>query len=67
VIGNFGDFNPSRNYMELLGAWQLHHRSESHLRALGRAAGVPEQCIRVGCEPEGVNLFLHLDFLRSPR
>ena len=32
VVGNFGEYNPTRNYMELLGGWRLIHRSGEHLR-----------------------------------
>lgn len=60
VVGNFGDYNPSRNYMELLGGWKLIHRSGEHLVALSILAGVPVEHIRVDQEPEGVNLFLHI-------
>lgn len=60
VIGNFGEHNPSRNYMELLGGWKLIHRSSEHLVALSKRAGVPVEHIRVDQEPEGVNLFLHI-------
>lgn len=60
IIGNFSKENPSRNYMELLGDWYLHHRSEEELTGLALEAGIPRQNIRVGSELEGVNLFLHL-------
>lgn len=60
VVGNFSDFNPSQDYMELLGHWQLIHRSEETLHALaGRAGASPEQ-VTVRWEPEGVNFFLHI-------
>ncbi|MBK8090434.1 MAG: class I SAM-dependent methyltransferase [Verrucomicrobiaceae bacterium] len=60
VVGNFSDFNPSRDYMELLGDWVLNHRSAEHVSGLGREAGAPPDHIRVGWEPQGVNLFLHV-------
>src|ERR1035437_6324588 len=59
VIGNFTPANSTRAYMELLGGWTLHHRSESDLAALAQQAGIPDNAIRVECEPEKVNLFLH--------
>jgi SAM-dependent methyltransferase len=59
VIGNFSDTNPSRPYMELLD-WVLHHRSREHLVDLAMSAGVAADRIRVGQEPSGVNLFLHI-------
>jgi len=58
VVGNFSLANSSRGWMEL-GDWILQHRSESDLTTLARQAGIPESAIRVDCEPEKVNLFLH--------
>lgn len=59
VIGNFGEYNPSRLYMEL-GGWKLFHRSAEQLLALAQRAGVAVERARIGVEPEGVNLFLHI-------
>lgn len=67
VIGNFGPFNPSRHYMELLGDWVLEHRSPEHLRELALDAGAAEQDISVGREPACVNLFLHVRKPSRPR
>lgn len=67
VIGNFGPFNPSRHYMELLGDWILEHRSPEHLRELALDAGAAEQDISVGREPACVNLFLHVRKPLRPR
>lgn len=60
VVGNFSDFNPSRDYMELLGDWVLQHRTRDHLRELALAAGAESDAIDIQWEPEGVNLFLHV-------
>lgn len=60
VVGNFSPANLSRTYMELLGRWALIHRSETELTALASRCEVPLESIRVTAEPEGVNLFLHL-------
>lgn len=60
VVGNFSDFNPSRDYMELLGDWVLQHRTRDHLRELALEAGATADSIEVQWEPEGVNLFLHI-------
>lgn len=60
VIGNFGSYNPSRAYMELLGDWKLIHRGPEHLRQLALEAGARPEEITVGREPACVNLFLHL-------
>ncbi len=59
VVGNFADTNPSRPYMELFD-WVLHHRSAGELRGLAEQCGAAPERIRVGCEPSGVNLFLHV-------
>ncbi len=68
IIGNFSESNPTRNYMEIVGDWHLHHRSPEKLNRLARECGVSQNDIRVDCEPEAVNLFLHLkrgaDFIR---
>ncbi len=60
VIGNFSDFNPSRDFMEIFGHWHLHHRSKETLLALAEQAGVPSDKMQVFWEPEGVNYFLHI-------
>ncbi|MRG45762.1 methyltransferase domain-containing protein [Chitinophaga sp. SYP-B3965] len=60
IIGNFGDHNPSRNYMELMGDWYLHHRSAEELINMALEAGASRGAVRVGREDEGVNLFLHV-------
>lgn len=60
VIGNFSENNPSRPHMELLGDWQLHHRSEEQLISLAQQAGISQEHIWIGTEPEKVNLFLHV-------
>lgn len=60
VVGNFSDFNPSRDYMELLGHWQLIHRSRETLTALAARAGASPDQIQIHWEPEGVNYFLHI-------
>ncbi len=46
--------------MELFGEWYLNHRSEEHLIYLAKNAGFEANQIRVGKEPENVNLFLHI-------
>lgn len=60
VVGNFSDFNPSRDYMELLGHWQLIHRSRETLLTLAARAGATPDRVRILWEPEGVNYFLHI-------
>jgi extracellular factor (EF) 3-hydroxypalmitic acid methyl ester biosynthesis protein len=60
VVGNFGDHNPTRNYMELFGGWKLIHRSRKQLHSLAVEAGAVPENISIIAEPEGVNLFLHI-------
>jgi SAM-dependent methyltransferase len=60
VVGNFSPNNPTRIYMEVFGDWVLQHREADHLLALACEAGAPDSAIRIGQEPEGVNLFLHI-------
>lgn len=59
VIGNFSPANPSRAYMELLD-WTLHHRDADALRSLAAQADISRSHVRIGSEPRGVNLFLHV-------
>lgn len=59
VIGNFSPANSTRDWMELMGGWKLHHRNETDLATLAQQAGIPDNAIQIKCEPEKVNLFLH--------
>jgi len=61
VIGNFNEaHNPSRSYMEILGDWNLIHRTEKQLFELAREAGFQEHEINVSRMPDNVILYLHL-------
>lgn len=60
VVGNFSEHNPTRNYMEMIGDWWLCHRDEETLVRLAMECGVDRKDIRIGKEPRGVNLFLHV-------
>lgn len=60
VIGNFAEDNPTRDYMELIGDWYLHYRSQDDLTKLAKDCGVSEDDVDIGVEAEGVNLFLHI-------
>lgn len=62
VVGNFSDNNPTKPYMEVM-AWHLHHRSQEELVELAVASGVQREHVWIGREPEGVNLFLHIQKL----
>jgi hypothetical protein len=46
--------------MELMGNWYLQHRSKDDLMRLADQAGAPGGSVQVLWEPEGVNLFLHV-------
>jgi len=59
VIGNFSASNPSQHYMELFD-WSLHLRTAKAISHLAEGCGILPSRIRVGCEPLGVNLFLHV-------
>lgn len=60
IVGNFSEFNPSRDYMEIFGDWHLVHRSRDHLLSLAAQAGIKADQASVSWEPEGVNLFLRI-------
>lgn len=60
VIGNFSKANSTQDYMEVMGDWNLHYRDEAELLKMARECGVPDEDVRIGQEPEGVNLFLHI-------
>jgi SAM-dependent methyltransferase len=59
VVGNFDPSNPSRAYMHLFD-WPLRYRAAGDLRGLALACGAPPERVRVGQEPLGINLFLHV-------
>lgn len=60
VVGNFAPRNPSKNYMEIVGDWHLYYRDEDDLTRIAKSCGVAAEDIRIGREPESVNLFLHI-------
>ncbi len=60
VVGNFSQNNPTQDYMEVIGNWRLRHRTPDQLISLAKACNFKDSDIRIGQEPEGVNLFLHL-------
>jgi extracellular factor (EF) 3-hydroxypalmitic acid methyl ester biosynthesis protein len=61
IIGNFNqNNNPNRTFMEVFFDWHLHHRTEEELEKLAISAGFGDCNIRIGMEPENVNLFLHI-------
>jgi SAM-dependent methyltransferase len=60
VLGNFAPHAATRAYMELVSDWDVRYRSREDLLRLGVLAGAAPREARVGWEPTGVNLFLHL-------
>ncbi|MCB1225097.1 MAG: class I SAM-dependent methyltransferase [Verrucomicrobiales bacterium] len=64
TVGNFSPLNPSRDYMEVFGDWNLHHRSETELKDLATHAGADPRSCGVDWEPTGVNLFLRIGAAR---
>ena len=60
VVGNFGTKNPTHNCMEFMGDWILNYRDEETLIKLAKEAGIDDSRIRIGKEPLGINLFLHI-------
>lgn len=61
VIGNFSNTNPCRPQMEFGLQWHLHHRSADQLIGMAMQCGIQRERITIGCEPLGVNLFLHVE------
>ncbi len=59
VIGNFSEFNPSRDYMEC-GEWFLHHRTESEILKLTEQAGCDLNHATIERDPTGVILLLSI-------
>lgn len=61
VIGNYNEaFNPSRDYMEILGDWHLIHRTTVQLYELAQKAGFKNSQIKVTHREDKVILYLHL-------
>lgn len=59
VIGNFSVANPNIHWLRFCD-WLLHHRNHDQLITLAAEAGAHPERIRIGHEPAGVNLFLHI-------
>ena len=59
IVGNFTDNHPSQSYMDLVN-WSLNYRNPEQLLRLGQEAAGDNYNVRVGQEPEKVNLFLHI-------
>ncbi len=59
VVGNFSTANPNIQWLRFCD-WLLYHRTHEELSALAVEAGAHRGHIRIGQEPGGVNLFLHI-------
>ncbi|MBN2414635.1 methyltransferase domain-containing protein [bacterium] len=57
IFGNFSPKNPTRNGMELVGKWNLIHRSAEELIGICTKAAIPFREIEVEAEAHGINLF----------
>lgn len=57
-VFNFAPWNPTRHYMEWIGAWYLTYRDRSQMLALAQNAGIPAECVSLAAEPGGIDLFL---------
>lgn len=60
VIGNFSESNPNNHWLHFC-EWHLRHRSSEQLVQLAVEAGALRENVFIGEEPEGVNLFLHIN------
>lgn len=61
VIGNFNLSHSSADLCWMrLYEWELQYRTADHLRTLAVQAGADDAHVRIGKEPSGVNLFLHI-------
>lgn len=61
IVGNYNAaYNPSRDYMEILGDWHLIYRTEEELLQLASIAGFNENEIHVNRMPDNVILYLHI-------
>jgi SAM-dependent methyltransferase len=58
IVFQFAPHNPSRALMEWIGNWYLIYRDQSQLQLLAAAAGLAADCVTLGAEPQGVDLYL---------
>lgn len=58
LVFNFTPDNSSRAYMEWIGNWYLHYRSQTELAELAGQAGLPADSFHVAAEELGVDAFL---------
>lgn len=61
IIGNYNEeYNPSRDYLEILGDWHLIHRTKEQLWELAKRAGFSNHQVKVTHLEDKVILYLHL-------
>ncbi len=61
IIGNYNEeYNPSRDYLEILGDWHLIHRTEAQLISLASEAGCDNCSVKVKRLEDNVILYLSL-------
>ncbi|WP_273568899.1 class I SAM-dependent methyltransferase [Maribacter halichondriae] len=61
IIGNYNEeYNPSRDYLEILGDWHLIHRTEAQLISLANEAGLDNCIVKVNRLEDNVILYLSL-------
>ncbi|MDJ1497643.1 class I SAM-dependent methyltransferase [Cytophagaceae bacterium DM2B3-1] len=60
AIGNFQPNHGTYYYLEFV-EWHLFQRTSTQLIELAKRCGVNQESIRIGSEPLGANLFLHID------
>lgn len=60
VVGNMANHNPTQYWMEYVMDWYLIYRSKDELRSLGQSIVKDETRLKIDCEPQGINLFMHL-------
>lgn len=61
IIGNYNEeHNPSRDYLEVFGDWQLIHRTEERLVELAKNAGFKKHQLKVDRLLDNVILYLRI-------
>jgi len=60
VIGNFSNNDLVEDYLNVMLDWNLNLRNENKLKSLANSIGINNNDIKVGNEPLGINLFLHI-------
>lgn len=56
AVGNFGDENPDKDFMDHILDWRLYHRSPEDMKRLFAASRFGKRPVDVRCEAAGINL-----------